>query len=132
MSRPIWLPAPLVMEVHERQIAIHGGASGVRDQGLFESALNRPLNAYAYGLEDLCELAALYAAGLVKNHPFVDGNKRTGAVACELFLMANGRRLFASNTELVGAILALAASEIDETLFAAWLRESTEPVNPES
>ena len=128
MSRPISLPAGLLLEVHEKQIAIHGGASGIRDEGLFESALNRPLKAYAYGVEDLCDLAALYAAGLVKNHPFVDGNKRTGAVACELFLVANGLRLLASDTELVGAILGLAASKVDESVFAAWLRESTEPV----
>jgi death on curing protein len=80
----------------------------------------------------LCELAALYAAGLVKNHPFVEGNKRTGAVACELFLVANGLRLLASDTELVGAILGLASGQIDETVFAAWLRESTEPLDPEA
>ena len=132
MTRPVWLPPSLLLDVHERQLEVHGGASGLRDEGLFESALNRPLNAYAYGVEDLCELAALYAAGLVKNHPFVDGNKRTAAVAAELFLVVNGLRLTASDEELVGAILSLASSKADESDFATWLRESTEPVGPEA
>ena len=99
MTRPKWLPEWLVYEVHEDQIAEHGGAAGVRDAGLLESALARPLNAFAYGVEDIFDLAALYAAGVVKNHPFVDGNKRIAFAATFVFLRINNLRISATDED---------------------------------
>ncbi len=127
MTRPVWLPEWLVYEMHEAQIDEHGGAAGVRDAGLLESALARPLNAFAYGVEDLCELASLYATGIVKNHPFVDGNKRTGFVLSELFLNANGWELTASDEEVIASVLMLASSEWDDRDYAGWLKEKAQP-----
>ncbi|MBA3068475.1 MAG: type II toxin-antitoxin system death-on-curing family toxin [Hyphomonas sp.] len=124
MTRPKWLPEWLVYEVHEDQIAEHGGAAGVRDAGLLDSALARPLNAFAYGVEDIFDLAALYAAGVVKNHPFVDGNKRTGFILSELFLNANGWSLDAADDDVIASVLLLAGGEWDEQNYAAWLREN--------
>lgn len=123
---PVWIPASLILAIHEEQISEHGGLAGLRDANLLDSALARPQNAFAYGEEDFCTLAALYAAGIVKNHPFADGNKRTGFVACELFLAANGRTLTASDEECIAMTLALAASEADADAFAAWLRDNVE------
>jgi death-on-curing protein len=127
MTRPKWLPEWLVYEVHNDQIAEHGGASGVRDAGLLESALARPLNAFAYGVEDIFDLAALYAAGAVKNHPFVDGNKRTGFILSELFLNANGWSLDATDDDVIACVLLLAGGELDEQNYAVWLRENSSP-----
>lgn len=127
MTAPRWLPKDLILAVHNRQLAEHGGAAGVRDEGLLESALARLQNLYAYGEEDAAALAAAYAFGIVRNHPFVDGNKRTAFVACELFLAANGYDLSAPDEECLAAMLALAAGEMDEAEFAAWLRENVEP-----
>lgn len=123
MKEPVWLHKELILIVHERQIAEHGGASGVRDHGLLESALARPQNIFGYGSGDAIDMAAAYAFGLARNHPFVDGNKRTAFVTCELFLAANGFELAASDEECLAMMLALAASEIGEEEFAAWLRE---------
>jgi death-on-curing protein len=128
MSDPLWIPVEVILRVHDEQIAEHGGLAGLRDAGLLDSALARPKNAYAYGETDLCALAALYAAGIVKNHPFADGNKRTGYVAAELFLLANGIELVAPDDECIAMTLALAASEADTDAFAAWLRDSVQPV----
>jgi len=127
MSEPVWLPLDLMLYVHDRQIAEHGGGAGVRDVGLLESGLDRPRNAFAYGETDMCVLAALYAAGVVRNHPFVDGNKRTGFIACELFLEANGLALTAPDEECIALTIALAAGEVDEAAYADWLREWVEP-----
>ncbi|MEP7211019.1 MAG: type II toxin-antitoxin system death-on-curing family toxin [Alphaproteobacteria bacterium] len=127
MSDPVWLPVGLILGIHERQIAEHGGLAGVRDQGLLESGMARPMIAYAYGEKDLCALAALYAAGIVKNHPFADGNKRTGFVACELFLAANALSLDAPDEECIAMTLALASGEADVEAYAAWLRVWTKP-----
>jgi death on curing protein len=127
MTRPKWLPEWLVYEVHDNQIAEHGGASGVRDAGLLASALARPLNAFAYGVEDIFDLAALYAAGVVKNHPFVDGNKRTGFILSELFLNANGWSLDATDDDVIACVLLLAGGEWDEENYAVWLRETSSP-----
>lgn len=124
MTRPNWLPEWLVYEVHEAQISEHGGAPGVRDGGLLESALARPLNAFAYGVDDVFELAALYAAGVIKNHPFIDGNKRTGFILSELFLLTNGWLLTASDGEVVASVLQLASGEWDERQYTEWLREN--------
>ena len=128
MSEPLWLPKPFFLRVHERQIALHGGLAGLRDEGLLESAVARPVTAFGYGQEDLFELAALYAAGIIRNHPFVDGNKRTGYVSCLTFLRANGHQIVAPIEERLAKTLLLAASEIDEAAYAAWLRESSEPI----
>ena len=126
MKEPRWLPKDLIPSVHQRQLSEHGGASGVRDEGLLESALARPQNLFAYGESDAAALAGAYAFGIARNHPFADGNKRTAFVACELFLAANGFELAASDEECLAMMLALAASEIGEAEFAAWLRENVE------
>lgn len=124
MSEPLWLDLEALLVLHAEQLAEHGGAEGVRDQGLLESALARPRNAFAYGERDLIALGALYAAGVVRNHPFVDGNKRAGFLAAYAFLFVNGLEIEASEGEVVVQCLALAAGEIGEDEFAAWLREN--------
>ena len=122
---PRWLTEDLLLRVHDRQMADHGGQTGIRDMGLFQSALARPLNAWSYGETDLCILASLYGAGIIKNHPFLDGNKRTGLVAAELFLTINGVKLIAPDAEILAVILALAGVDIDDKIFAEWPREFT-------
>ena len=119
-----WIERALVLALHERQLAEHGGGIGVRDEGLLESALARPQQLHAYGdpPPDLAALAASLAFGLARNHPFIDGNKRTAAVACELFLVLNDAMLQASNIELYPVYLALAEGSLDEAGFADWLR----------
>jgi len=119
-----WLEKALVLAIHDRQISEHGGSAGVRDEGLLESALARPQQLHAYGgpVPDLADLAASLASGLARNHPFVDGNKRTAAVACETFLELNGARLDAEDLELYPLYLALAEGKLSEREFAAWLR----------
>ena len=118
----VWIDPAVVLAVHEEQLAEHGGAAGVRDAGLLESALARPRNLAHYGEPDLCELAAAYAFGLARNHPFIDGNKRSAFVATELFLVINGWQLVASDADCVLIMLSLASGEIDEPTFPAWLR----------
>ena len=118
----VWIDPAVVLAVHEEQLAEHGGAAGVRDAGLLESALARPRNLAHYGEPDLCELAAAYAFGLARNHPFIDGNKRSAFVATELFLVINGWQLVASDADCVLIMLSLASGEIDEPTVAAWLR----------
>jgi death-on-curing protein len=118
-----WIGAGVALAAHAEQLAEHGGSDGVRDEGLFESALARPRNLAAYGEPDVAALAASYAFGLARNHPFVDGNKRTAAVVMEAFLNLNGAILNATDPEIVVAILALAAGELGEEELAAWLRE---------
>ena len=118
----IWIDPAVVLAVHEEQLAEHGGAAGVRDVGLLESALARPRNLAHYGEPDVCELAAAYAFGLARNHPFIDGNKRSAFVATELFLLLNGWHLTASDADCVLVMLNLAAGELDEAPFADWLR----------
>ena len=124
MSRWVWIDPAVAAAIHDEQIAEHGGAPGVRDPGLLESALARPQNIEAYGAADVFLLAAAYAFGVAKNHPFVDGNKRTALVLCELFLELNGWRNEASDAETLVAVLDLAAGDLDEDGFATWLRES--------
>jgi death-on-curing protein len=122
MTEWIWIDPTVVLAVHEEQLAEHGGSAGVRDIGLLESALARPMNLVAYGEPDFAELAASYGFGIARNHPFVDGNKRTAFVSVELFLRLNDYRLVADDAACVLAMLAVAAGEIDEASFAAWLR----------
>ncbi len=119
----VWIDQAVILAVHEEQLAEHGGAAGVRDAGLMESALARPRNLVLYGQPDVADVAAAYGFGLARNHPFVDGNKRTAFVAVELFLNLNGWSLQASDTDCVLVMLNLAAGDIDEATFAAWLRE---------
>lgn len=121
----IWIERPLAIAIHERQLAEHGGGSGVRDENLLDSALARPQQSHAYGdpPPDLADLAASLAFGLARNHPFVDGNKRTAAVACEAFIMLNGAILQADDLELYPLYLALAEGSLSEAEFADWLRQ---------
>ena len=123
----VWLSRLLVLAIHEEQLAEHGGASGIRDEGLLDSALARPLNLLAYGDPDLAELAAAYGVGLAKNHAFVDGNKRVAFLAVGLFLALNGYRLVASQAGATLTMLAVASSEIDEAAFALWIRANSHP-----
>lgn len=126
MSEPIWVEDDLVLAIHDRQLVEHGGAAGVRDESLLHSALGRPLNHLAYGSSDIVELAAKYTVGIVRNHPFVDGNKRTGFVVGVLFLELNGYRFIASEEAAAQAVLELAAGTIDELGFCDFLRANVE------
>lgn len=121
----VWLDPSVIHAVHDEQLGEHGGAAGLRDAGLLESALARPQHLAVYGDADAASLAAAYGYGLAKNHPFVDGNKRTAFVAVELFLALNGWTLAANDADCVMAMLRLAASEGSEAQFAQWLRESS-------
>jgi death on curing protein len=113
------------LAIHAQLLMRHGGASGVRDKGLLESALARPRQQFAYASPDIIDTATTYAAGIVKNHPFIDGNKRTGFVVEVLFLELNGFDFTASEAEAAQAVLELAAGTIDETGFALFLRDHT-------
>jgi death on curing protein len=126
MSEPIWIEDELVFAVHDRQLAEHGGAEGVRDESLLHSALARPLNQLLYTRADIVDLAAKYTAGIVKDHTFVDGNKRTGFVVGVLFLELNGYRFTATEPDAAQAVLELAAGTIDEHGFRDFLRANVE------
>ena len=119
----LWVAVETAAAAHAEQLAEHGGGEGVRDARLLESAMARPRNLEAYGDADAAGLAAAYAYGIARNHPFVDGNKRTAAVVAETFLILNGYRLTASDAELVVAVLTLAAGELSEEETAEWFRE---------
>ncbi len=119
----IWVAVEVAAAAHSEQLAEHGGGEGIRDAGLLDSAMARPRNLAEYGEPDIAALAAAYAYGIARNHPFVDGNKRTAAVVSETFLMLNGYRLLASDAELVVAFVALAADELSEDEVAAWFRD---------
>jgi death on curing protein len=119
----LWVSVDVALTAHVEQLAEHGGAEGVRDSGMLESALARPRNMAQYGEPDLADLAAAYAFGLARNHPFTDGNKRTALVVAETFMAMNGAMLSASDAEVVVAILALAAGELSEEELADWFRQ---------
>jgi death on curing protein len=122
---PIWIEAGDVLALHDRLLAIHGGAPGVRDEGLLRSALARPRQVAAYGeSSDLIDLASAYTAGIVNNHPFVGGNKRTGFLVGILFLELNGFRFVATETDAADAIIALAQGNANEARYTAFLREN--------
>ena len=123
----VWISELFAIAIHDRQLAEHGGPSGTRDNALLQSALSKPQNLKAYGDPDLAELAASYAFGIVRNHPFVDGNKRTAFVVCETFLALNGAELTASDVDCVLVMQDLAAGEIVESEFAAWVRINSKP-----
>lgn len=124
MIKPVWLLKAAVLAAHERLLSEFGGASGVRDAGLLDSALARPDNLFAYGQPDVLEMAAAYAFGIVRNHPFVDGNKRTGFTAAIVFLELNGEIFAASEADATIQTLALAAGDLDEPAYAAWLKSN--------
>ncbi len=117
-----WLESALIHAVHDEQLAEHGGGAGIRDTNLLESALARPQQLANYGEPDAADLVAAYGFGLARNHPFVDGNKRTAFVAVELFLVLNGFELFATDADCVVRMLDLAAGKLPEVEFAAWIR----------
>jgi death-on-curing protein len=117
-----WVSKQALLLLHEESLAEHGGARGLRDEGLLESALARPLNLAAYGTPDLSDLAACYGVGSAKNHPFVDGNKRAALLAVGLFLMLNRKRVGATQLEATQTMLAVAAGTLDEAGLANWIR----------
>lgn len=119
---PRFLSAELAVAVHDRQLAEHGGAIGVKDMGLLESAIARPINKHSYGEDDVCALAAAYAFGIARNHPFVDGNKRTAWVMARLFLQLNHVSLAFDKGDATRTMIALAAGELAEEAMAEWFR----------
>lgn len=122
-KEPLWIERRDALAIHDRQLALHGGAAGVRDHGLLESALARARQHYAYAdSTGIIEMAGLYTAGIVRNHPFVDGNKRAGFVIGVLFLELNGFDFKASEADATQAVMGLAAGEFDEAGYTAWLR----------
>ena len=123
-----WIRLVEATAIHAEQIAEHGGLEGIRDQGLFESAMARAENRAAYGDPDACDLAAAYAFGLARNHPFADGNKRTAFVVSATFLILNGRDLTASEVDVVETFLKLAAGVLPESELAAWFRANSRPL----
>jgi death-on-curing protein len=125
VSDPVWLDREDCLAMHEKLIERFGGLQGIRDEGLLDSALNKPLHVFNYGKPTVFELAASYALGIVKNHPFLDGNKRTGFVAAALFIEANGFSFQATEEEAVLETLALAAGERAEADYAAWLARNS-------
>jgi death on curing protein len=120
---PIWLDSKIAHAIHDRQLAEHGGAAGVRDEGALESALGRAVNQWVYGEEDAVALAAAYAFGIARNHPFADGNKRTAWILARLFLLANGVEIAFEKIEAINVVLALAAGELSEDELADWFRQ---------
>ena len=125
MKEPVWVLREVVDILHEQSLAQFGGGAGVRDEGLLDSALDRPQNLFAYGKPTLFDLAASYAFGLVKNHPFIDGNKRVAFVVAVTFLELNGRRFAADEVDATVRTLALAAGAMSEADFAAWLKANS-------
>jgi death-on-curing protein len=124
LKNVVWVREDVVLAVHLRQLAEHGGGEGIRDEGLLQSALARPQNLLAYSAAspDLASLAAAYAYGIARNHPFVDGNKRTALIVARLFLLLNGMDLVATQEEKYSTFLALAAGELSEENLANWVR----------
>jgi death-on-curing protein len=123
MSEPEWLTATMAVAIHDEQLLIHGGLSGIRDAALLESALDRPRNKWAYENAELPTLAAAYGYGLAKNHPFVDGNKRTSLLAIYTFLGINGIEFIVDEAEAAAMIFALAAGEVSEENLARWIKD---------
>ena len=124
MSEPVWLTPEIVIAIHEMQLAEHGGPAGIRDMGMLESALGRPQNKFAYGETDLAVLAAAYGFGVARNHPFIDGNKRTSLMVIYTFLGINDVEFFVPEAEFATIILDLAAGEVSEESLARWIRDN--------
>ncbi len=128
MSEPEWLDLDTVLDFHAEQLALFGGADGIRDLGLLESALARPINKFAYGESDLAVLAAAYGFGIAQNHAFIDGNKRTALATIIVFLGLNGIDLDAPQEAATAMILSLAAGEITEDILAHWITDHSRPL----
>jgi death-on-curing protein len=124
MDESFWLTRDIIIAIHDEQLAIHGGAGGLRDEGMLASALDRPRNKWLYEQAELPELAAAYAFGMSRNHPFIDGNKRTSLLALYTFLGVNGIDFIAPEAEAAAIILALAAGEVDEDGLGRWIRDN--------
>lgn len=120
---PVWLDSRIAYAVHDRQLAEHGGGVGLRDAGALESALARPINRWNYGEDERVVLAAAYAFGIARNHPFVDGNKRTAWIMARLFLLANGVEITFDKVDATNTVIALAAGELSEEELADWFRQ---------
>ena len=127
MSYWTWIAREALLLLHDESLAEHGGAAGLRDEGLLDSALARPRNLVAYGDPDVADLAAAYGIGLAKNHPFVDGNKRAALLAVGLFLALNGQRLKVTQAEATLTMFEVASGGIDESTLAAWIRDHMQP-----
>lgn|SRR5665213_1001414 len=127
MSPWRWVSEAVVIATHDEQLAEHGGAPGVRDLALLQSALARPKNLVAYGSPDIAALTAAYACGITKNHPFVDGNKRTALLTANLFLLDHGHDIGANDAELLAIMLGVSDGSMSETQFAEWLRRNIIP-----
>ncbi len=125
MKEPIWVSREDCLAIHEMMLSQHGGLAGVRDKGLLESALSKPRNPFAYGSPTLPEMAASYAAGIILNHPFVDGNKRTGFMLAAAFLELNGMNLAATEESVVEMTLALAGGSVKQAAYAEWLKRNS-------
>lgn len=124
MSEPFWLTRQIIIAIHDEQLAIHGGASGLRDEGMLESALDRPKNKWSHENAELAELAAAYAFAIARNHPFIDGNKRSSLLALYTFLGVNGIDFDVPEAEAAAIILALAADEVSEDGLTRWIRDN--------
>jgi death on curing protein len=124
VTEPVWLTDDLPLALHERLVADFGGLAGVRDLGLLESAMARPRQIAAYGNADIVGLAAAYATGVVRNHPFIDGNKRVGFMLAYIFLVRNGCQLTASEAAATRAVLDLASGALTEQAFTQWLADN--------
>jgi len=122
VKEPIWLRKDVLLAVHDRLLSEHGGSSGIRDEGLLDSALGRPQNLFAYGKPTVFELASAYACGIIRNHPFIDGNKRTGFMAAYLFLARNGYEFTATETDVVLRSLAVAEGKMSDREYSGWLK----------
>jgi death-on-curing protein len=125
MKEPVWVLREVVFTLHEQSLAQFGGSAGIRDEGLLDSALGKPHNLFACGKPNLFDLAASYAFGVVKNHPFIDGNKRTGFIVAVLFLELNGCHFYAGEVDAAICTLALAAGEMSEAAYAEWLKANS-------
>jgi death on curing protein len=128
MSEPRWLDIDIVLDFHAEQLSLFGGADGIRDTGLLESALARPINKFAYGETDVAALAAAYGFGIARNHPFVDGNKRTALASMIVFLGLDGIDLDAPQEAATAIVLGLAAGEITEDVLARWIAAHSKPL----
>jgi death on curing protein len=128
VRKPVWVRKEVVIASHEEMLVQHGGSAGIRDEGLLDSALNRPQQLFAYGKPTLFDLAAAYSFGIAKNHPFIDGNKRSAFLTAYIFLALNGLELSASETDATLQMLALASGELSEKNYAAWLKEHSVPI----
>jgi death-on-curing protein len=127
MTKPVWIELEVVLAIHDEQLAEHGGQPGVRDRGLLESAMARPQNQFACDEHSIARLAASYAFGISRNHPFLDGNRRTSLVVAELFLELNGLELTATDAQCVTTFLQLAAGELSEEQLAEWIAGHSTP-----